>query len=118
MTPAERCFKVDKLKIHFITEWLPEKEDDRKCTFCVIETARHEFYSGVAVSHPKEFPNTKTGWKISLKRACHAMTWVMGELYYKHFWHNIRLQLRNEKFLEEQEKAKKALEESNGQDAS
>lgn len=115
---ADRCFEFklnkDSIKIHFGHDYMPEP-DNRRFATCIIETERHEFYSGIAMNHPKEHFDTKTGWKISLKRACDAMNWVFGESYYKHFWHEIRSQLRDERITEN---LKKALEEENGQNAS
>lgn len=105
-----RTFVVGENKIHFTYGFV----SNRQYCLCVLETHNHQFYSGVAIVSPNEYmkQDTYTGWKISLKRACEATnTMWFGEMFYKHFWHEIRSQLRDEKI---KENLKKALEEENG----
>jgi len=78
---------------------------DRNVTLCVLETKSKHFYSGVAVVHPKEYPLQKTGWKISLKRACMALTnhEKTGQFLYKILWSQIRKSVWEEQRKKEME---------------
>lgn len=96
---VQRAFVVGKVKVHFTYDFLQD-DSGRMMTICVLESYPHIFHSGVAVRSPREVgcDTVLQGWKISLKRACGAAgDWMFGHVVYKHLWHEIRKQLREEK---------------------
>lgn len=97
---VQRAFVVGKVKVHFTYDFLQD-DSGRMMTICVLESYPHIFHSGVAVRSPREVgcDTIHQGWKISLERACDALFVFpsLGHAVYKHLWHEIRNQLREEK---------------------
>lgn len=116
----ERIFNLKNGdKIHFDWDFTPEpRQISRKYVLCILEIKGHKFYSGVAVLSPEDYPmnqNPKTGWKISLERACQAYyrNPNTAHYYYKVIWSEIRFRLRQERLQKERLQTEKE-QETNG----
>ena len=84
-------YSVDNLKLHFNYDFTMEAPN-RRYTCCIIETLNHNFYSGIAMRHPEEMSNTKTGMRIALQRACKSKCNDNWYSEYKHLWSSLRKQ--------------------------